>query len=242
MASPQTDTLERVAVAESPEPAAAVEDPKEAPILSLKQRLAAIRHECADIRKDTIKMGSFDIKGHTFEAVLSEVRPLLLKHGVDVTPSLHERSYTGNRCDVLIDFTFERTDDSEETRTIRWGGAGTDNGDKAFAKAGTNCVKEMLKKRFLITDREDAKEAEESVEHKPEGSRSEVEDAKARAADSIVGWASTFKAALESAPTKKAVGRLQADNAERLASPDLPAVTKTFFNELIERLKRDLPA
>jgi len=240
MVSPATDTLERVGVAKSPEPAVAVEDPP-AP-QSLKQRLAAIRDECADIGKDDIQMGNFKIKGHTFEAVLSEVRPLFLRHGVDMTPNLVERTYTGNRCDVLVDFTFERTDDGNEQRVIRWGGAGTDNGDKAFAKAGTNCVKEMLKKRFLITDREDAKEAEEAVEHKPEGgaSRAEVDDAKARAADSIVGWASTFKEALESAKDARAVGRLQADNAARLTSPDLPKVTKDFFGELIERRKREL--
>ncbi len=243
MGSPTTDLLERVGVAESPEPAAAVEDTPEKAPLSLKQRMAAIRDECANITKDEITMGSFKIKGHTFEAVLSEVRPLFLKHGVDMTPNLAERAYTGNRCDVLIDFTFERTDDSDEARVIRWGGAGTDNGDKAFAKAGTNAVKEMLKKRFLITDREDAKEAEESVEHKTDSEigRRELDDAKGRAADSIVGWASTFKAALEGCKDKRAVGRLQAENAERLASPDLPAVTRTFFNELIERLKRELP-
>ena len=68
----------------------------------------------------------FTIKGHTAEAVLSEMRPLLSKHGVDITPNLVERTYTGNRCDVLIDFLFERTDDSDEQRTIRWAGAGTD--------------------------------------------------------------------------------------------------------------------
>jgi len=57
-----------------------------------------------------------------------------------------------------------------------------------------------------------------------------------------VGWASTFKAALEGCKDKKAVGRLQAENAERLASPELPPVTKAFFKDLLERLKKDLPA
>lgn len=238
-----TDTLERVAVADGDEPVAAVEDPVVEAPRSLKARMAAVRDECSGITKDEIQMGSFKIKGHTFEAVLSEVRPLLHKHGIDVTPNLVERAYSGNRCDVLIDFTFERTDDSDETRTIRWGGAGTDNGDKAFAKAGTNAVKEMLKKRFLITDREDAREAEEAVEHRTdEGvSRKELESAKERSADAIVGWAQNFKVALEAAKDAKAVGRLQAENAARLSNPELPPVTKQFFEELIARLKRDLP-
>jgi hypothetical protein len=241
MVSPATDTLERVRLAEGDEPAAAHIDTPEAP-LSLKQRLAAIRDECANIAKDKIKMGTFDIKGHTFEAVLSEVRPLLLKHGVDVTPNLAERTYTGNRCDVLIDFTFERTDDSDETRVIRWGGAGTDNGDKAFAKAGTNAVKEMLKKRFLITDREDAKEAEEAVEHKPEGSGGAVvEKAKETAARALQQWASTFKAALESASTTKEIDRLRVENADQLADEHVPSVTRQFFFDLIQRRKAELP-
>jgi hypothetical protein len=240
MDSKETDTVERVGVVASDEPAAAVENsPK-----SLKARLAAIRDECANIAKDKIKMGTFDIKGHTFEAVLSEVRPLLLKHGVDVTPSLFERTYSGNRCDVLIDFIFERTDDSDEVRVIRWGGAGTDNGDKAFAKAGTNCVKELLKKRFLITDREDAKEAEEAVDHKPEGAgnTADLERAKAATGAAIEQWAKTFKSALETAPTAKDVSRLQAENAQQLSDVSLPAVTRQFFFDLIQKRKGELEA
>lgn len=227
-------------VAKGAEPAAANEDPK--PILTLKQRLAAIRDECAGITKEEIQMGTFKIKGHSIEGVLSEVRPLLAKHGVDVTPSIVERAYTGNRCDVLVDFTFERTDDSDEVRVIRWAGAGTDNGDKAFAKAGTNALKEMFKKRFLITDREDAKEAEESVEHKTDGevSRAQLETAKGQRARAIEQWAKTFKAALETAKTEKDVGRLQAENAEQLTAEDLPAVTRQFFFELIQKRKTEL--
>lgn len=239
MDSTQTNTRERVALASSAEPAPAEQAP--APPKSLKQRLAAIRDECADIRKDDIQMGNFRIKGHTFEAVLSEVRPLLLKHGVDVTPNLAERSYTGNRCDVLIDFTFERTDDSDEQRVIRWGGAGTDNGDKAFAKAGTNAVKEMLKKRFLITDREDAKEAEEAVEHRSHdgASRDELDAAKEQRRAAIQQWATTFKSALETAQTKADVSRLARENHDQLIAEDLPAVTRAFFAELIEQRKKD---
>lgn len=205
--------------------------------------MAAIRDECAGIGKQDITMGSFKIKAHTFEAVLSEVRPLFAKHGVDMTPTLVERTYSGNRCDVLVDFQFERTDDSDETRVIRWGGAGTDNGDKAFAKAGTNAVKEMLKKRFLVTDRDDAKEEEEKVEHKTdEGlSREEMERVQEKARKAIEQWGRTFRAALMSAATKTDIQRLQTENKEQLASPDLPSVTRDFFIDLIEKRKAELP-
>lgn len=243
MVSTTTDTRERVEVADSAGAPVAEQDTAEtkAP-LSLKARLAAIRADAFGIGKEDIQMGTFKIKGHTFEAVLSEMRPLLVKHGVDMSPSLIERTYTGNRCDVLVDFTFERVDDSDERRVIRWGGAGTDNGDKAFAKAGTNCVKEMLKKVFLVTDRADAEEETTSVEHETAetiaAKASAVDGQKRRAA--TAAWAKTFKAAIETAPTKADLQRLERENRDQLTSEDLPEVTRTFFVELIEERKAGL--
>lgn len=239
----QTDTRNGVALAEGHEPASADKATK-AP-LSLKARMAAIRDECAGIGKDDITMSNADrtktwkIKGHTVEAVLSEIRPLLAKYGVDMTPQLVERTYSGNRCDVIVDFEFERTDDSDEKRTIRWAGADTDNGGKAFAKAGTNALKEMLKKRFLVTDRDDAKEETESVEHQTdEGlNRSRLEQVSEQRRAAIEQWAKAFKMALEKATDLKDIQRLERDNRDQLASEDLPSVTRTFFVELLEAQK-----
>jgi hypothetical protein len=244
MVEQATRELERVRVAEGDEPAVAHLDTAEAP-LSLKQRMAAIRADAFGIGKDNIKMKSkagveFTIKGHTVEAVLSEMRPLFAKHGVDLWPNLVERIYSGNRCDVLVDFTFERTDDSDETRTIRWAGAGTDDGDKGFSKAGTNALKEMLKKVFLITDRDDAKEEEEKVEHKPEGVSGAVVKAKETAARALQQWAATFKAALETASTVKEIDRLRVENADQLADEGVPPVTRQFFFDLIQKRKAEL--
>lgn len=246
MASPQANHRERVEVAESPKPAAANEDTNPVKAWTLKERLAAIRAEAYGIGKDNIKMKSkagveFTIKGHTVEAVLSEMRPLLDKYRVDMTPNLVERTYSGNRCDVLVDFEFESLD-SPETKVVRWAGSGTDDGDKGFSKAGTNALKEMLKKRFLITDRDDAKEEEEKVEHRPEGTRDSaaLEKAKEQRAAAIQQWAKTFKAALESAQTVADVDRLKRDNHEQMESPDLPDVTRIFFNELIAERKAEL--
>jgi hypothetical protein len=233
-----------VGIPEGDEPVAANDAP--AP-RSLKQRLAAIREEAFGIGKDNIKMKSkagveFTIRGHTVEAVLSEIRPLFAKHGVDVWPNLAERTYNGNRCDILVDFTFERTDDSDEKRVIRWAGAGTDDGDKGFSKAGTNALKEMLKKVFLITDRDDAKEEEEKVEHKAAGgaSRDEVDQAKERARAAIEQWGRTFKAALDGASTEKEIERLQTENRDQLNDPALPSVTRQFFFDHIQRRKAEV--
>jgi hypothetical protein len=233
-----------VEVAEGAEPAAANESAP-AP-LSLKARLAAIRADCDAIGKQDITMEKdgkkWTIKGHTVEAILSEIRPLFIKHGVSITPSLAERSYSGNRCDVLVDFTLERLDDSDESRVIRWGGAGTDNGDKAFAKAGTNALKEMLKKVFLVTDRDDAKEETESVEHQTDDGARKADLIKAREekAGAIQQWAKTFKAALETAKTGKDIDRLQRENKAQLTDESLPDVTRDFFVDLIQERKKAL--
>lgn len=244
MVSQETNTGERVGVAEGPQSAPA-DDNTQAP-LTLKQRLAAIRNECFGIGKEDVKMQkdgkSWTIKGHTVEAILSEVRPLFERFGVDVTPSLVERSYSGNRCDVIVDFTFERTDDSDEARVIRWAGAGTDNGDKAFAKAGTNALKEMLKKRFLITDRDDAKEETESVEHQTtdQVSRAELEKARESARANLEKWAVAAKDAFKNAASLDDVKALEREHKAQLTSPDMPDVTRAFFIDLIERRKKEL--
>jgi hypothetical protein len=250
MVSRETDQRERVDVVEGAKPASANIDTTEAheePAAprSLKQRLADIRDECAGIGKEDIKMEKdgkkWTIKGHTVEAILSEVRPLLSKHGVDLEPTLVERAYSGNRCDVIVDFTFERTDDSDEKRVIRWAGAGTDNGDKAFAKAGTNALKEVLKKRFLITDRDDAKEEEEQVEHQTEEgiNRAEMErQAEAKRA-ALELWAKALRNALKTAKTLEEVRALELDNKEQLRSRDTPAATREFFIDLIQQRKKE---
>lgn len=215
----------------------------------MSRRLASIRAEAFGIGKDNIKMSyldkksgdrkEFTIKGHTVEAVLAEMRPLFDAADVFCVPNLVERTYTGNRCDVLVDFEWENLDDPSDKRVIRWAGAGTDDGDKGFSKAGTNALKEHIKKLFLVTDRDDAKEEEEKVEHKPEGgaSRAEVDQAKERTRAAIEQWAKTFKAALDNAATEKEIDRLRLENTDQLNDPTLNAVTRQFFFDHIQRRK-----
>ena len=198
--------------------------------------MAAIRAECFGIGKQTIDMetksgAKYKIQAHTVEGVLAEMRPLFDKHGVHFIPQLETATHTGNRCDVVISFEFMDLA-TNETKIIRWGGSGTDNSDKAFAKAGTNALKEMLKKVFLVTDRDDAKEEEEKVEHKTdEGmSRSQVDKVSEKAREATEKWAKTFKIAVEKAKDGKEVERLYRDNTKQL--DELPEVTQQFFAEL----------
>src|SRR5690606_3402105 len=108
MDSEKTDKRAGVSVAEGAEPVTSRQDTASR---TLAQRMAAIRDESFGVGKTDITMGSFKIKAHTVEGVLSEMRPLFTKHGVDFTPNLVERTYAGNRCDVIVDFEFENLDD-----------------------------------------------------------------------------------------------------------------------------------
>jgi len=253
MASSATNNGSGVEVVDRAKPAPAEENTTETEVArSLSRRLAEVRAEAFGIGKDNIKMSytdkksgerkEFTIKGHTMEAVLAELRPLFDAAEVFCFPNLVERVYSGNRCDVIVDFEWENLDDPSDRRTIRWAGSGTDDGDKAFSKAGTNALKEHLKKLFLVTDRDDAKEEEEKVEHRTDEGirRADVERAKDQARANLQQWATTFKAALENAPNLDDVKRLERENREQLTSEELPSVTRTFFVELIEERKAAL--
>lgn len=237
------DTGERVGMADGAEPVDASEDTarQEKDERSLTQRMAAIRRAASGVGKETLKMGSFTIQAHTVEGVLHGVRALFDQHGVWMEMNLVERSYSGNRCDALFEFRFENMDDATDARSIRYAGAGTDNSDKAFAKAGTNALKEMLKKTFLITDREDAKEEEDRVEHESDGaSRAKLNEAQEQARAALEKWAVSFKSAVNNAATADDLKRLQRENRDQLSSENLPAVTRSFFVDLIERRKKEL--
>lgn len=218
--------------------------------LTLTQRMAAIRADASGVGKENITMEGLNKKGekfkysfqaHTIEGILHGVRALLDEHGVWMEPNLVERTYNGNRCDVIFDFHFENVDDPSDKKVIRYAGADTDNGGKGFAKAGTNALKEMLKKVFLITDREDAKEETDSVEYTPtEGaSRADVDKAKDERRAAIEQWAKALKMALEKADNLKDIQRLERENRDQLISEDLPEVTRNFFVELIEKRKKE---
>lgn len=201
---------------------------------------AVEKSQTADVKNDQgQKLYSYKFTG--YDKVVAAVKPALLRHGIKVLPvrATHER--IGNLTVLTVFVDFINVDNPADRVTVEMVNYGADKGDKGASKALTNAVREAIKKALGITSEEDDRADETTEFDSHEGvNRKELEAVKERAADSIVGWASTFKAALENAKDARAVGRLQAENAARLASPDLPPVTKQFFEELIERRKREL--
>lgn len=237
-------------LADSDKPVNSAEDTtetEEKPIKTLTQRMMAIRAECAGIGKEKIKMktktgSDYTIDAHTIEGVLHGVRTLFDKHGVFMLPNLVSADYNGNRCDVKMEFHFENVDDKDDRKMLLYAGSGTDNNDKGFAKAGTNALKEMLKKVFLITDREDAKEETDQVPFQTnEGAtREEVEEISEEKRAALEQWANALRDAIITAPDIKTVNRLQRDNKTQLMNS--PPSTRSFFIDIIERRKKELKA
>ena len=209
LAEAKTDNGGGVQLPNGDEPIAPNEDSN--PIRTLTQRMMDIRKESSGVGKEDIQMQNkertkkWTIQAHTIEGVLHGVRVLFDRHGVWLQPNLVERTFSGNRCDAIFEFSFEMLTPLRTKKTILWAGSGTDNSDKGFAKAGTNALKEMLKKVFLITDRQDADEEVDRTEFRPTGAdvNEEVTKANTEAEGAILQWANTFRPRLRTQQTQK---------------------------------------
>lgn len=106
-------------------------------------------------------------QGYAFrsiEAIKSEVRGALARHGVVMIPEVvaHERWITErgpkrNPWDhvvLTIRYTFVGPDGS--SLVAESVGEGLDNGDKAYTKAATFALKTLLTQMFVISDRDEA--------------------------------------------------------------------------------------
>lgn len=233
---PEPDNTERVEVSESDVTTDCKDDTAEEIYRPILCRIADMRTECAEVSKENITIqtkdkGSYSFNGHTIEGVLASVRVLFDKHGIGLVPKLVERTYNGTRCDVLVDFKFYSLDDPSDREVISWGGSDTDYGGKGFAKATTNALKEVLKKTFLITDREDRKEEVENIEHLTDDqiSAKAAQKAKEETAQTREAWASNLRKSIRTAGTVDDVKALKREN--KAVIDELPKVTRDFFEE-----------
>jgi|GEM_PF-5295949 len=195
--------------------------------LTLAQRINRMVEHCDSIQKEGAGIG----QGHAIDTVLASIRPLLSKYKINITPNYISHVYDGNRCDAVYEFVWECVE-TKETMTVRWPGADTDKAGKALAKAGTNALKEHLKKVLKITDKEDKREETDQVEHVTAAgmSAANAEKATETARKTREQFARTLKAAYDSAPSTKAITALKRENSEGLAS--LEPVTRDFFDNL----------
>jgi hypothetical protein len=251
MGSQATDIRSRVGVVEGAKPA----PPEVHPLAesadagaNVFKRLWRIEQELEAIRKSqtaTVKMeggGQYTYQYSGHDLILSYVRPLLAKHGVKFWPSTIKHERQGNLTMLTVHLKFINVDQPDDIASAEVINYGADKGDKGGTKALTNAVREGIKKALNITS-EDDKIADEHVEYVPsEGvSRADMDAAREDRRAAIEQWAKAVKMAAEKAATKKDIERLQRENKDQLTSEDLPEVTRTFFIELFERRKAELP-
>lgn len=107
---------------------------------NIHQRLLAVMGEVDYVQKEAKKekmMYSFV----SHDAVTAKVRPVLVKHGVLVVPTVVESSQDGNRTYANIQVAFINVDAPEDKIVVNYFGYGIDTQDKGPGKAVSYAVK-----------------------------------------------------------------------------------------------------
>lgn len=189
----------------------------------------------AVIKKDGRTVGSYDY--HSHDNVTAKAKDALVRVRVLAWPTMLEMSQGGNRTRVDVNLKFINIDDPSDFIESVAFAYGCDNQDKGPGKAYSYAVKNALLKGLMINTGDDIEA--HNVEY-DEGSSSAVVEAEKKVSETMEAWATTFKSALTSAPTLDAVKELEKANKGRLTSAELPAVTRSFFVELIEKRKGEV--
>lgn len=195
----------------------------------------------ADIKlknKEGQTAGSY--KGITAAQIVTAAKSVLIEHGIIYLPiqSKADVKITGNKTALWVDGQFICCDNPESMIEIGAWGAGTDNGDKDYAKAFTNANKQILAKALGMSTVED--DRDDPVAHEPEHKPREVKNAQAMSDMAIKTWADAYKAALDGCRTLKDLKRLRSENSHMMNNPHVPQVTKDYFIDKVTALEGTL--
>ena len=104
--------------------------------LNIHQRLNLIMSEIDYIKKDKSinfgKGGGFTVVGH--DAVTKLIHPLLVKHGVNIIPTIKQIIQEGNRSRVDLEFRWINIDNPSDHFVTEASGYGIDQQDKGIGK------------------------------------------------------------------------------------------------------------
>ncbi|MCP3921707.1 MAG: hypothetical protein GY714_03890 [Desulfobacterales bacterium] len=128
----------------------------EAFLLNIHQRLNKVMQEVSTVMTDTqVTQGNESYKGVSHDAVISIVRPHLVKHRVLVVPTITNKEQTGNRTTVEMDVSFINIDNPEDKVVMQTFGYGVDYQDKGPGKAISYAVKYAYLKVLGLETKED---------------------------------------------------------------------------------------
>lgn len=257
MDSQAPDFRDGMDVAEGAEPTVAGENPAAPrlaqsvdPAANIVLRLWRVELDIGAVEKAqtaTIKgeggQTQYTYKFTGYDAVVAAVRPALAKHGVKVMPTKGQHERTGNLSVVTMGVDFINVDNPSDRLSVEMTNYGADKGDKGASKALTNVMREAIKKGLGITSVEDDRADEVTEFESTEGvSRKELDNAHEGKRAALEQWARTFKAALENAQSLPDLRRLTRENHDQLTDEALPAVTRSFFGDLIGKRTKEFEA
>ena len=105
-------------------------------VLNVHQRISRIMSEIDYIKKDKSinfgKGGGFTVVGH--DAVTKLIHPLLVKHGVNIIPTIKQTIQEGNRSRVDLEFRWVNIDNPDDHFITEASGYGIDQQDKGIGK------------------------------------------------------------------------------------------------------------
>lgn len=105
-------------------------------VLNVHQRISRIMSEIDYIKKDKSinfgKGGGFTVVGH--DAVTKLIHPLLVKHGVNIIPTIKQIIQEGNRSRVDLEFRWVNIDNPDDHFITEASGYGIDQQDRGIGK------------------------------------------------------------------------------------------------------------
>ena len=125
--------------------------------LGLYKKIHLIMSEASKVKKTGFNDYQ-KYKYSTEEDILSEIRPLLIKYGLIILPSVVEEKIVDGITSLTLAFRIIDTETKEET-TLNGVGYGADKQDKGGYKSLTGAVKYFLAKTFLLASGNDPEES-----------------------------------------------------------------------------------
>jgi hypothetical protein len=135
-------------------------------VLNVHQRISRIMSEIDYIKKDKSinfgKGGGFTVVGH--DAVTKLIHPLLVKHGVNIIPTIKQIIQEGNRSRVDLEFRWVNIDNPDDHFITEASGYGIDQQDKGIGKGWSVAQRyTVLKTLHLETGDKDIED--EDIDH-----------------------------------------------------------------------------
>ena len=122
-------------------------------VVKLNAKIANLMHSIGPVQKDA-RNAHFKYEYTSYEAMAAAVRAAIVSVGLSFTVGTGQIITEGNNRTVELEACFADTE-TGAMRLVRWAGEGTDNQDKATAKAITSGVKYLFLRNLLISTNED---------------------------------------------------------------------------------------